>query len=114
VGDPNLEKRRKEDTGLPPWLKLAITVIATTMVVVGWAESRFVSRVEWANHDKQQITDMARMTEVQRSYALAEKVTGDGLQSLTVDVAEIKSDVSWLRSYLDVSQPPPRRNGKKP
>ena len=113
MSDPNQEKRRRDDSALPPWLKLGITVVATTIVVVGWAESRFVSRVEWANHDKQQSADLTRIVDVQRSYAIAEVATGQGLTALTVDVAEIKSDVSWLRSYLDVTQPPPRRNGKR-
>lgn len=104
--------RRREDDGIPNWAKLALSVAGTTIVALGWMELRFVSRVEWANHQAQQALDMSEMKESQKSYAIAEKVTSNGLQSLTVDVAEIKNDVSWLRAYLDVSKPLPK-NGKK-
>jgi hypothetical protein len=109
-------KRRQEDGSLlPPWVKLALTVIGTTVTTIVamflWATSMFVSRVEYATHTAQNAIDMSRLAETQIRYAVAEKATSDNLNNLQVDVAEIKSDVSWLRSYLDVSQPPPRKNG---
>jgi hypothetical protein len=114
VSDDVKKDRRKEDGSLlPPWVKLAITVIGTTVTTIVamflWATSMFVSRVEYATHSAQNAIDMARLAETQVRYAVAEKGTSDNLNILQVDVAEIKSDVSWLRSYLDVSQPPPRR-----
>ena len=107
--------RRREDMGLPPWAKLAITVTGTTVTTIVamflWASSTFVSRVEYLNHATQQALDMERLARIQANYAVAEQGTAENLNSLQVDVAEIKSDVSWLRQYLDVSMPPPRRNG---
>jgi hypothetical protein len=104
--------RRREDNSIPPWMKLAVTVIGTTILAMGWTEARFVSRVEWANHQSQQLIDLAAVKDRQADYARAEVVTGQGLTELKVDVAEIKGDVSWLRSYLDVSQPlPKKKNG---
>jgi hypothetical protein len=120
MGDEELEPsgtaltpRRRKGDNFPEWAKFAITIVATTIAIIGWAEARFVSRVEWTNHDKQQIVDMARLQSAQADYARAEVVTGQGLTDLKVDVAEIKGDVSWLRSYLDVNVPSPRRNGKR-
>jgi hypothetical protein len=109
-------KRRQEDGSvLPPWAKLALTVTGTTITTIVamfmWATSMFVSRVEYANHSAQNVIDMSRLAETQLRYAVAEKGTSDNLNALQVDVAEIKSDVSWLRQYLDVSKPPPRKNG---
>jgi len=110
-------KRRKEDTGLPPWAKLAITVAGTTIstiiILMSYMSREFVSRVEYANHSSQQAADMMELKQTQLRYAAAEAVTAAGLTELKVDVAEIKGDVGWLRSYLDVSQPPPRKNGKR-
>ena len=105
---------RTRGNNFPEWAKFAGTIVATTILVIGWAESRFVSRMEWANHDRQQGIDIGRLASVQAEYARAEVVTGQGLTDLKVDVAEIKGDVSWLRASLDVTMPAPRRNGKKP
>jgi hypothetical protein len=106
---PDNLKRRQDDTGLPPWMKITLAVVGTTIAAMGWTEARFVSRVEWQNHQSQQLLDLAAVKDRQSDYARAEVVTGQGLTELKVDVAEIKGDVSWLRSYLDVSQPPPRK-----
>ena len=121
MGDEELEPsgtsltpRRRRHDNFPQWAKFAGSIIGTTILVVTWAESRFVSRMEWSNHDRQQSIDIGRLAAVQADYARAEVVTGQGLTDLKVDVAEIKGDVAWLRSYLDVSMPPPkkaRRNG---
>ena len=96
----------------PEWMKYAISLVVGTVLGIGWAEIRFVTRAEWTNHQAQQIIDMTELKEVQKSYAIAERGTSNGLQSLTVDVAEIKNDVSWLRAYLDVSKPAPKKQIK--
>jgi hypothetical protein len=101
------------NASIPEWAKFAATIIGTTVIVIGWAEARFVSRVEWSNHQSQQTIDMGELKQTQLSYAIAERGTSSGLNALTVDVAEIKNDVSWLRAYLDVTQPMPKKN-KKP
>ena len=108
--------RRREDLGLPPWFKLAVTVVGTTVTTIVamflWVSASFVSRVEYANHASQQALDIERIARIQANYALAEQGTASNLNALQVDVAEIKSDVSWLRQYLDVSMPAPRKNGR--
>lgn len=100
---------RVVNASVPEWAKFAGAIIATTAIVLGWAEIRFVTRLEWTTHQTQQTLDMTEVKEVQKSYALAERGTSSGLQALTVDVAEIKNDVSWLRAYLDVSKPAPKK-----
>ena len=57
------------------------------------------------SHAIQGDRDLNRMAEMQEHYANAERKTAENL-------AEIRNDVSWLRSYLDMSRPPPNRNGK--
>ena len=52
--------------------------------------------------------------DTQKLYAIQERETASNLGDLKVDVGEIKTDVGWLRAYLDVSQPAPRKNGKRP
>lgn len=106
------DEPRVINASFPEWAKFAMSIAGTVIIVLGYVEARFVSRVEWSNHDKQQIVDMARLQATQADYARAEVVTGQGLTDLKVDVAEIKGDVAWLRSYLDVSMPAPRRNGR--
>jgi hypothetical protein len=97
-------RRRKDDAGLPPWAKLALTVSGTTITTIVamflWASSTFVSRVEYVSHAAQNAIDMERLAQTQLRYATAEKVTSDNLSELKVDVAEIKSDVGWLRSTI--------------
>jgi hypothetical protein len=107
--------RRREDVGLPPWAKLALTVIGTTVTTIVamflWATSMFVSRVEYAGHTVQNSIDMARLAETQVRYAIAEKGTSDNLNELREDVSAMKADLSWVRRYLDLSQsPPPPKN----
>lgn len=117
--DDDLPRHRREDDDVPrearvpEWVKFAGSVIGAVILVLGWVEARFVSRVEWSNHLSQQDNDLTKLARTQADYAAAERYTANGLTSLTVDVAEIKNDVSWLRSYLDVTLPPPKRNGKK-
>ena len=99
---------------LADWAKFAIAVILGTIGALGWMEMRFVSQVQYANHAVQNAVDMERLNQTQKLYAIQERETASNLGDLKVDVGEIKTDVGWLRAYLDVSQPPPRRNGKKP
>jgi hypothetical protein len=94
---------------VPEWAKFAGSIIATVVLTIGWAESRFVSRIEWASHQAQQSLDMSEIKVQQTNYAAAERGTAAGVNALSVDVAEIKADVGWLRSYLDVTKPLPRR-----
>jgi hypothetical protein len=90
--------------GLPPWAKLALTMIGTTITTITalflWASSTFVSRVEYANHTAQNAIDMERLAQTQKSYAIAESVTAATLSDLKVDVAEVKKDVSWIRQFV--------------
>lgn len=106
------EHRRASDdrAAFPEWAKFAGTVIATTASIFFWAESRFVSRLEWNQHAEQQRADLARVTEVQRSYAEAEKGTATNLNDINQRLSAIENDVGWLRQYLDVQAP--RKNGK--
>ena len=99
---------------LADWAKFAIAVILGTVAALGWMEMRFVSQVQYSSHAVQNAIDMDRIIQVQKMYAVQERETASNLGDLKVDVGEIKTDVGWLRSYLDVSQPPPRKNGKKP
>lgn len=103
------DQPRVVNATFPEWMKFAVSVVIGTIMGIGWAEIRFVTRAEWNTHQAQQTVDMMEVKEVQKSYAIAERGTSNGLQALTVDVAEIKNDVSWLRAYLDVSKPPPKK-----
>ena len=113
MSDDGNPGRRRDDVGLPQWVKLAVATIGGTILVIGWVELRYTPRSEYEGHVRQQAIDQANLKSTQESYAIAERGTAGALGDLTVDVAEIKNDVSWLRSYLDVSQPPPKkvRNG---
>ena len=95
------------------WAKFAIAVILGTVAALGWMELRFVSQVQYSNHAVQNAVDMERLNQTQKLYAIQERETASNLGDLKVDVSEIKTDVGWLRAYLDGSQPAPRRNGKK-
>ena len=91
---------------IPDWAKFSIAVIAGTISALLWMQSNFISRVEFMAHAIQGDRDLNRMAEMQEHYANAERKTAENL-------AEIRNDVSWLRSYLDMSRPPPDRNGKR-
>jgi len=99
---------------LQDWAKFAIAVILGTVAALGWIEMRFVSQVQYANHAVKNAEDMAVLKDTQKLYAIQERETASNLGDLKVDVGEIKTDVGWLRAYLDVSQPAPRKNGKRP
>ena len=91
---------------IPDWAKFSIAVVAGTISALLWMQSNFVSRVEFMSHAIQGDRDLNRMAEMQEHYANAERKTAENL-------AEIRNDVSWLRSYLDMSRPPPSRNGNR-
>ena len=107
------EGEAKRDVGpIPEWAKVVVAVAAGLVTSLGIAETRFVGRVEYLSHVEAQREDVARLIAASNHYSLKEGQTASGLSDLKVDVAEIKADVGWLRSYLDVTKPPPRRNGK--
>jgi hypothetical protein len=110
MGDQESDRMKQ----FPDWSKFAISVILGTVAALGWMEMRFVSNVQYTNHAVQNAVDMERLYQVQNKYALQERETAANLGDLKVDVGEIKTDVGWLRAYLDVSQPSPRKNGKRP
>jgi hypothetical protein len=87
--------RRREDTGLPPWAKLAITVISTTVgtmvAMFLWVSSTFVSRVEWTSHATQQALDLARIADVQKIYGEQERETATSLSSINVKLGVIET-----------------------
>lgn len=99
---------------IPDWAKFAVAVVAGTIAAMVWMQSNFVSQVQYSTHAVQNAVDMERIVQTQKQYAQQERETASNLGELKLDVSEIKTDVGWLRSYLDVSQPPPRKNGKKP
>jgi hypothetical protein len=103
------DEPRVVNASIPEWAKFAGTIIATTILVVGWVEARFVSRVEWSNHQAQQTTDMERLSRTQAEYAAAERVTATGLGDINERLGTIETDVGWLRAYLDVSRPAPKK-----
>ena len=102
----------REPIVIPEWAKVVIAVVGGLIAGLGIAETRFVGRVEYLSHVESQREDVARLITASNHYSVKEGQTASGLSDLKVDVAEIKADVGWLRQYLDVSKPPPRRNGK--
>jgi hypothetical protein len=99
---------------IPEWVKVVVAIVGGLVTGLGIAETRFVGRVEYLSHVEAQREDVARLIQASNHYSVKEGQTASGLSDLKVDVAEIKADVGWLRQYLDVSKPPPRRNGAKP
>ena len=98
---------------IPDWLKFSVLILSGAAGALIWIENRFVARVEWTNHIAQQAVDMSDLKHTQARYADAERVTASGVYDLKVDMAEVKGDVGWIRQYLDVSMPPPKKNGRK-
>jgi hypothetical protein len=90
---------------VPDWMKFAVAVIAGTIAAMVWMQANFVSRVEFSSHAAQKEKDLARIADLQEHYATAERKTAENL-------AEIRADVGWLRAYLDMSMPPPSKNGR--
>jgi hypothetical protein len=99
---------------LPDWSKFAISVILGTVAALGWMEMRFVSNVQYSTHAVQNAVDMERLAQAQKQYALQEKETASNLAGIDSRLEGIEVNVGWLRDYLDISKPLPRRNGKKP
>jgi hypothetical protein len=95
VSDQGEGKRRREDVGLPPWAKLALTVTGTTVTTIVamflWASSTFVSRVEWTSHAAQQSIDLERISATQRVYAEQERDTAASLSMINVKLGVIEA-----------------------
>ena len=106
------DQPRVVNAAIPEWAKVVVAIVAGLITGLGIAESRFVGRVEYLSHVEAQRDDVARLISASNHYSLKEGQTAAGLSDLKVDVAEIKADVGWLRAYLDVSKPLPRKNGK--
>lgn len=114
--EPDLHRhRRSEDdrTRFPEWAKFAGVVIGTTATIFFWAESRFVSRLEWNQHSEQQRADLIRIADAQKSYAESEKGTATTLNDISQRLSSIENDVGWLRQYMDVHGPKNRLNNNK-
>lgn len=94
------ERRRRDDVGLPPWAKLAITVVGTTITTIvamfAWASATFVSRVEYAAHAAQQVIDLERVAAEQRAYAIAEKGTATNLGQFDARLTRIETKIDML------------------
>ena len=102
---PGPDHRMSRGFNVPDWAKFAVAVIAGTIAAMVWMQANFVSRVEFAAHAMQKEKDLARIAELQEHYATAERKTAENL-------AEIRADVGWLRAYLDMSMPAPKKNGR--
>jgi ketopantoate hydroxymethyltransferase len=99
---------------LPEWAKFSAAVIAGTIAAMVWMQSNFVSQIQYSTHAVQNAVDMERLTQAQRQYAIQEKETASNLSDINGRLEGIETNVGWLRDYLDISKPLPRRNGKKP
>jgi hypothetical protein len=88
-------KRRRDDVGIPPWAKLALTVIGTTVTtliaIFLWSTSTFVSRVEWQGHSAQQALDLERIVTTQKIYAEQERETANQLSAMNVKLGVIEA-----------------------
>ena len=114
VKRPDDEEPRVINASLPSWLRAVFYIAGGMLAGLGIAEARFVTRVEYAGHMEQQRVDVERLMRVQADYAHAERGTAENLGTINERLSGIESDVGWLRSYLDVSKPPPRRDRSKP
>ena len=87
--------RRREDVGVPPWAKLALTVVGTTVTtliaIFLWASSTFVSRAEWMGHATQQSLDIERILAVQKTYADQERHTASELALINTKLGVIEA-----------------------
>lgn len=88
--------RRSSDYGLPDWVKLAITVAATTVTIILWATNNFISRTEFNQHMSQQSSDLQRVSTVQQNYAFAEKDTAKTLATIENRLTSIETKMDIL------------------
>ena len=92
------QQPRVVNAALPEWAKFAGTIIVTMVAMFTWATSTFVSRIEWAQHADQQRIDLNRVSEVQQTYANAEKGTANNL-------SEINSRLTRIETLLEAANP---------
>ena len=87
--------RRREDVGVQPWAKLALTVVGTTVTTLVamflWVSSTFVSRTEWQSHSTQQSLDIERILTVQKTYADQERRTAGELALMNAKLGVIEA-----------------------
>lgn len=104
----------KEGKGfaLPDWMKLAIAVAGTTVTMVMWANSTFISRVEFNNHMAEQTKDFARTVRTQEQYADAEKGTAKSLGTIESRLSSIETKLELLLDGAIVTQP--RKKNDRP
>ena len=85
------DKPKVINANFPEWAKFAATIVGTTILTVGWAEARFVSRVEWITHTEQQRVDLARLAVIQEKYAVEEKGTSRTLGEINARLTRIET-----------------------
>jgi hypothetical protein len=91
-------RRRRGDTGIPDWAKLAATVAGTTVTIILWANANFISRTEMNQHLDQQAKDFTRVSASQEHYADAERGTSQNL-------SEINSRLTRIETMLEARTP---------
>jgi septal ring factor EnvC (AmiA/AmiB activator) len=96
------QRRRRGDSGIPDWAKLAVAVAAATVSVVLWANANFISRAEMNQHLDQQAKDFARVSSSQEHYADAERNTAGNL-------SEINSRLTRIETMLEARGPSGRK-----
>jgi septal ring factor EnvC (AmiA/AmiB activator) len=84
-------RRRKGDSGIPEWAKLAATVAIATVSVILWANANFISRAEMNQHLDQQSKDFARVSSSQEHYADAERGTAENLSEINSRLTRIET-----------------------
>ena len=108
-GPRHEEHERPINATVPEWAKFAATIIVTMGAMFTWASGTFVSRIEYQAHQDSQRQDIERLARIQADYATAERGTSQNLGDISERLGTIETDLSWVRSYLDLSKPAPRR-----
>ncbi len=82
---------------VPQWAKMVAaivgTAVTTTVAVILWANSTFVSREVYVAHARQQDLDIARIVQTQESYATAERLTASQLSAISSRLTGIETKV---------------------
>jgi len=90
-------RRRRGDSGVPDWAKLAVSVAAAVVSVVLWANANFISRVEMNQHLEQQSKDFQRVAVTQEHYSMAERETAKQLSEVNSRLTRIETLLSQPR-----------------